>query len=63
MAEFVAGLVAGFSQSVVAQPFDFVKTRMQASSTTYRSTTHCIHHTLKHEGQRIHGQVNIHQLF
>lgn len=50
MAEFVAGLVAGLSQSVVAQPFDFVKTRMQASATTYRSTTHCIHHTLKHEG-------------
>lgn len=47
---WTAGAIAGSAQSVLGHPFDTAKVRMQASSTMYRSTLHCIRETVGTEG-------------
>jgi hypothetical protein len=47
---WTAGAIAGSAQCVLGHPFDTAKVRMQASSTMYRSTLHCIRQTVRTEG-------------
>jgi len=47
---WAAGSIAGSAMCLLGQPFDTTKVRMQVSSTRYRSTLHCLSHTVRTEG-------------
>ena len=49
---FIAGALAGSTETVVNCPFEVVKVRMQAKGSTYKSTADCLIQTLKHDGVR-----------
>jgi len=48
--EWICGSISGAALSVVGHPLDTLKTRMQSSSTLYRSVFHCFRDTIKHDG-------------
>ena len=49
---FIAGYSAGFIATVIASPFDVVKTRLMSSPDTYSGVISCFSRTFKEEGPR-----------
>lgn len=49
---FVAGFMAGFMATIVASPFDVVKTRVMSSPEAYKGVVDCFTRTSREEGFR-----------
>ncbi|XP_072171262.1 mitochondrial ornithine transporter 1-like [Diadema setosum] len=50
--DFTAGAIGGVACTIVGQPFDTVKVKMQTYPHLYKSSMHCLRHTLGKEGVR-----------
>jgi solute carrier family 25 uncoupling protein 8/9 len=46
----ISGFSAGFIATIIASPFDVVKTRIMASPTSYSGVLSCFYRTLQEEG-------------